>query len=194
MGFFSDIGSALFGGGDNAPEAAMKYYNQIPGIYQKYLSPFIGQGQQISGEYQQRLNGLMNNPTGFVDGIMSHYKASPQFKNQVAAATTGANNASAAGGTLGTGEEQKQLGGQITQLSDADQQQYLQNAMRPYMQALGQYGQFAGQLEGQGYGASGQMANGLSQNLRDQAGLSYQQKEDEDKGIQGVGSFIGSMF
>jgi hypothetical protein len=177
MGFLGD----LFGGGSNAPEAASGYYSQIPGIYKKYLNPFMISGKKALGPYSEKLNELLSNPEGFIKNIMGSYHASPQYNNDVAAATSAANNASAAGGTLGTGAEQSQLASNIDNLSNKYQQQYLQNIMGAFMPGL----QRMGGLVSMGANEANSMAQGLAQNMMDQGGLAYQKNEDEDNGLSG---------
>lgn len=138
-------------------------------------------GKNALEPYSEKLNELLSNPEGFINNIMSSYHASPQYKNDVADATSGANNAAAAGGTLGTGAEQSQLASNIDNLSNKYQQQYLQNVMGAFMPGL----QGMGGLTSMGANEANTMAQGLAQNLMDQGGLAYQKAEDEDNGLFG---------
>ena len=106
------------------------------------------------------------------------------------AATTAANNAAAAGGTLGTGAEQSQLMARANQLTDQDQQQYLQNALGAFMPGL----QGMGGLTDLGAQMSAQKLQDMIQNYQDQAGLAYQKQEDEDRGAGGLFSSIASIL
>ncbi len=182
--------SGIFGGGSNAPGAAMPYYQQIPGVYNQYMQPWIDRGNAAYGEYSGKLNDLLNDPTGFINGIMSQYQASPQYQTDLAAATQGENNSAAAGGTLGTGASQAALAAKSSQLANQYQQQYLQNALGVFGSGL----QGEGHLSDQGFDASGTMAQALAQNLQDEGGLAYQQAEDQDNGLAGLISGLGGLI
>lgn len=186
MGVISDI----TGGGSNAPAAAMPYYQQIPGVYNQYEQQWVDRGNQAYGQYSDMLSKLLNDPTGYMNKIMSQWQGSPEYNDQVAAATTSANNAGAAGGTLGTGAEQSALAGKVQQLTDADQQQYLQDATGLMTQGLNGMGN----IENQGYNASQFMTQGLAQNLMDEGGLASQEAEDQDNGLMGLLSGAGGLL
>lgn len=190
MGFFSNLFNDIFDGGSNAPEAAMPYYKKIPGEINRDIGPWINRGNQAYGQYSNKLNQLLNDPTGFINNIMGQYHSSPMYHDQMQAATTAANNAAAAGGTLGTGAEQSQLMSKANQLTDQDQQQYLQNVMSAFMPGL----QGMGSLTNLGAQMSDQKLKDMIQNYQDEAGLQYQQQEDEDRGAGGLFSSIMGLL
>lgn len=199
-------------GGNNPFKGSQQYLNQIPGQLQQYLGPYIGagqgamnqfinnglgQGQGLTGQY----NNLMNDPTGFINKIMSGYTQSPQYKNEVAQATTGANRAAAAGGMLGSPAEQSQLGAAIQNYAAQDQQNYLNNALNAFNTGLqgnqGLYNTGAG-LAGQQYGiganAANQMAQGLNQNSMNQLLMNYLQRAQRGTNLSsGLGGLLGGL-
>ncbi len=176
MGMGSDIGTGV---GDlwmsqqpnysSAFDAYRQDLQQIPGIGKQYYNPYISHGLNAMNQYGQMSSTMASNPTQDIANIMSHYQASPQYKNQMAAMQTGANNAAAAGGTLGTGAEQSQVMKAAQGLSANDMQQYLNNA-------LGVQGQGMSGLQDMshlGYGASSSLAQMLAQNQRDLGAVDY---------------------
>lgn len=186
----SDIFSALFGGGNNAPQAAMNNYNQIPGIYKQYMDPYVNAGQHELGGYQNELNKMMSDPQGYIQNIMNGYHPSAQYQNQVHQATTAANNAASAGGTLGTGVEQNQLAGEVNNFANQDQQQYLNNVLGVHGQGM----QGVGGIVQNGQSMASMLAQLLAKNQQDEGSLNYQNKEDIDKGIDGIGSALAGIL
>lgn len=176
----------ILSGGANAANAQQGYYNQIPGIFKKYMNPYMQAGQNGLNNYQQMLSKMMNGPD-FINSLMSHYHQSGQYKDMADEATRAANNAAAAGGTLGTGVEQNQLAGTVSKLANADQQQYLQNVMRPEEEAMNGYGN----LTNIGYNASSQLMNGLVGNMKDRGALAGLAAKDGDIGMAGILSALG---
>jgi hypothetical protein len=109
--------------------------------YEKFLGPL--------------LQHLMTNPTALQDGIMSHYTMSPTAQYQMKTTTNQLNRAAAMGGNLGTPNEQQAMAGTVNGIVSGDQQQYLDNAMRPYQMGL----QGLTGLTQLGANAGGQIAN-----------------------------------
>lgn len=154
--------SSLFGGDDGGEQAAKDmqraleaaqgnikdYYGQAIG----YMNPYYSAGTNALNQYQSALAG-MSDPQAFYQKMMSGYSMSPQAQFQQQQALKASNQAAAAGGTLGGGAQQKALADWTQQLTNRDQQQYLQNM-------LGIHNQYMGGLqglEGQGYGAANTM-------------------------------------
>src|SRR6187402_2095651 len=130
MGFFDNLVDGLFNGGAGASDAAMDEYRKIPGQLEKYYNPYIQQGQDAGSKYTQNLDMMMkNNGKDFVNDIFNSYQESPQYKFASGQATTAAENAAAAGGTLGTGAHQAQLADYIQGLSSRDQGDYFNRIM-----------------------------------------------------------------
>jgi len=183
MSFFDDLTNGLFGGGSNAPNAAMDYYNNIPGMVKPYFDPYINAGQNAMPNYQNTVNNMMSDPTGFINSIMDTYYESPQYQFEKGQAITSADNAAALGGTLGTGAHQGQVADYVRQLSSEDQQRYLQNALG--VQGTGLQGTQG--IINQGYGASGALAGILGQNQQDLGSLAYDRSQRQTSGgIEGI--------
>lgn len=179
MGFFNDINNSIFSGGSDAPGAAMDQMKNIPGVYQKYLQPWVSRGDDAYNSYSKSLADMMKNGgVDFVNGIYNQYYESPQYKFAAEQAQNAAANAAAAGGTLGTGAHQAQLADYIQGLSSRDQGDF-------YNRVMGAYGQgLAGQnnIMNMGYNAGSNIAGGLSDYYNNMASLAYNQKEAQMRG------------
>ena len=118
---------------------------------------------------------------------MSQYQESPYAQHQVQQATDAANRAAAAGGYLGTPQEQQRLAGDVQNIVSRDQNQFYQNAVQPY-----EYGtQAAGQLAGQGLNADQmlwQYLQALANNQLGSAGWSAQ-----NHGAGGIFNALGEL-
>jgi len=181
--FFDNLVDGLFGGGSNAPNEAMNYYNKIPGIVQPYFDPYIQAGKNAMPNYQNTVSNMMGDPTGFINSIMDTYYESPQYKFEKDQAVTAADNAASLGGTLGTGAHQSQVADYVRQLSSEDQQRYLQNALG--VQGTGLQGTQG--IINQGYGASGSLAGILSGNQESLGSLAYDKSQRQTSGgVQGI--------
>lgn len=161
------IGSALgglFGGGGDPYDAASKYYNQIPGMLQGQLNPWIQQGQrmgnQLEGQYGQLIGGLpglqqqygqmagmgqqvmnqygqlMNDPNSVMNKIGSQYQQSPGFQFQMNQGMNAANNAAASGGMAGSPQHQQQAATMAEGLANQDYWNYMNKGLGLYGQGL----------------------------------------------------------
>jgi len=119
-----------------------------------YYQPFYDTGTSAMQNYYGALQGLMQDPTALENQIMGSYSMSPWAQQQTNTLTQNLNRSAAMGGNLGTPNEQLSMANQLQGVVSKDQQQYLQNAMTPYMAGLSgeQY------LTGQGM----QAAHGLA--------------------------------
>lgn len=224
QGGAAGLGSSLGGifgslvGGGSAMNAASPYANQIPGMLQQYLSPYMQQGQGINlnpyiqqGQsinlnpyvqmglqtqplLQQQLTNLAQNPTQLMNQIGSSYQSSPGYKFAVEQgtqqATDAANRAAAAGGLVGSPGEQQSLAKYITQMASG----YAGQDYNNYMQnALNQYRLGLGGLSGleqQGLG----VAQGLQQQgLGVASGLEQQGFGATGMLSQGLGNYLQAM-
>lgn len=122
----------LFGGGGD-PDSDLQ---QIPQYYKQYLGPYANAGMGYEKFLGPMLQNLMGHPTALEDSIMSHYQESPYAKFQTGQITDQMNRAAAAGGDLGSPNEQAALAGRVQGIVSGDQQNYLHNAMQPYMQGM----------------------------------------------------------
>lgn len=189
-GIGSTIGG-LIGGLNykNPGDPAMGYLNQIPGAMGQYYNPYIQTGNRAMGTLENTYNQLLQDPSQIMNKIGGSFQASPGYQYNVNQATNAANQAAAAGGMLGTPQEQQQLAQTVSGLANQDYYNYLNNA-------LGLYGQGLGGLQGlnqMGYGASGNMAQSLKDVLESQANLSYAAQQAENERNAGQGGLWGSL-
>lgn len=172
-----------------------------------------------SSQYQE----LANNPNGVMDRLGSGYQQSPGYQYNVDQATRASNNASSAGGFVGSPQQQAQMAKEISGMASQDYNQYLNNAMGLHSQGLqgmghlydtglngmsnmygmglqgmgNLYGQGLSGLQGmsnQGYGAAGAASGNLSDMLKSQAMLSYANAGNQNANQQNMLSSIGGMF
>jgi len=101
-----------------------------------YYQPFYDTGTSAMQNYYGALQGLMQDPTALENQIMGSYSMSPWAQQQTNTLTQNLNRSAAMGGNLGTPNEQLSMANQLQGVVSKDQQQYLQNAMTPYMAGL----------------------------------------------------------
>lgn len=190
MSFIDDAISGLVTGGSSAPDAAMGYYDQIPGMVKPYLDPYSKMGMDAATKYSAAADSMLSDPTGFVSKIMDSYYQSPQYKYQAGQASDAAANASAMGGTLGTGFHQNQVADAIQGISSRDMQQFLQNILGVNTMGM----DATGNVMNQGYNASKSLADILSGNLRDQGSLAYDSAERRATGASDLIAGGASML
>ncbi len=142
---------SLFGGGGSNP---FDESGRILKRFESNIMPFVNNGKWGSDQFKNAIAKFLGlGPVGFENSIMSQYQESPYAQHQVQQATDAANRAAAAGGYLGTPQEQQRLAGDVQNIVSRDQNQFYQNAVQPY-----EYGtQAAGQLAGQGLTATQQL-------------------------------------
>lgn len=167
---------------------------KIPGFYKKYLSPFFNQGINSMGIYSKALAGMIGDPTGLEDNIMSHYSESPYAQYQTKNVTDQLNRAAAIGGEVGTPNEQADMAGRVQGVVSKDQQDYLHNAMQPYETALSG----EGHLTDLGYNAGNNIAKMYGNLYSNEAGMDaskdswYQQMMGS--GLGGIGKLLAQHF
>ncbi len=185
---------AMFGNWQNPADKAMDYYNQIPGLLQQYMSPYINRGNQAGNALQGQYGNLLNDPGGRVNQIGQSYHQSPGFQFALQQALQGANHAAAAGGMAGSPQNQQQDMALATNLANQDYNQWLQNAMGLYgMGMQGEQGMYnTGAAAGIGLGQD------IGSVLAQQGNLAYQGQNADNMHSQGelgaFGSGIGSLL
>jgi hypothetical protein len=232
---FSGVGD-LFGASKlnktypNPATGAMPFLNSIAPILQKYLSPYASLGAStlptLQGQYgnllsegaplQGQYNSLMSNPGGVINSIGKSFQASPGYNFQVGQAQNAANNAAAAGGMLGSPEEQQNIAGTVNNLANTDYYNYLGHALGQYDTGLaGAQGMYNKGLSGEeglnqmGFQGSNNLAEDLASVLQSQASLSYAGQANQNQmqagqagakaALQGsalsnIGSGIGALL
>jgi uncharacterized protein YdbL (DUF1318 family) len=156
--------------------------------FEPNIMPFVNNGIFGSNQLRNAISQFLSQgPVGFENSIMSQYRKSPYAQRQVQQATEAANRAGAAGGYLGTPQEQQQLAGDVQGIVSKDQNQFYQNAVQPY-----EFGtQAAGQMAGQGLQANQQLwqyLQALANNQAASAGWSAQ-----NHGAGGIFNALGRL-
>lgn len=207
----------------NPGDAGNQYVNQIPGVITPYYQPYIDAGNQalgtLQGQNQQLLGNLpglqsqysqdMTNPGQTLSQIGAGYTQSPGYQWQLDQGEAAITNAAAAGGYLGTPQQQQYAGTLATNLANQDYNDYMKSALDVYNTGLhGSQGLYDTGYRGtqdinhMGYQASNQLAEGLAQALMAQAHLAYagqasrnQYHDSLAKGIFGaVGNIVGGLL
>ncbi|MDD5211396.1 MAG: hypothetical protein PHV62_03210 [Sulfuricurvum sp.] len=127
---------AMFGDYKNPADAAMGDMDKIPGQIDKYLQPYINQGNEQYGKLNDQYGQLMNDPGGRLNQIGQGYHQSPGFQFALQQALQGAGHAAAAGGMAGSPQHEQQNMGIATGLADQDYNQWLGNALGMYKTGL----------------------------------------------------------
>lgn len=156
--------------------------------FEPNIMPFVNNGIWSSNQFKNAIQRFLGGgPVGFENSIMSQYRESPYAQHEVQQATEAANRAGAAGGYLGTPQEQQQLAGDVQGIVSKDQNQFYQNAVQPY-----EFGtQAAGQMAGQGLQANQQLwqyLRALANNQLGSAGWSAQ-----NHGLGGAFNALGGL-
>lgn len=181
----------LFGGGDNSPmNSANQFLNQIPGVARQGYDPYVNAGLDASGKTKSQYEGLMNDPTGFINKLMESYKPSEGYQFQKDQLTSELGNTAAAGGIAGTPLDQMNQGAGVQKLLSGDMQQFLQNALGVYNTGLsGEEG-----IAGRGFDASGRLTDALGGALNQQGGLAFQNQQQRNKNKNDMWSMFGKAL
>lgn len=191
------VGGGMIGGGlgslfghqnNNPADAAMNYYNQIPGAVKPYYDPYINAGKKAMGQYGSESSNLVSHTGDIYNRLAGGYKESPGYKFQLEQGLQAGKNAAASGGMLGTPQNQQQQTQIANDIASQDFQKYLQNQMGLY--GLGMGG--LGNMTGLGFGASKGLADTLGTNLAQQGGMSFLGQQGQNQANQGGWSNIGS--
>jgi hypothetical protein len=156
---------------ENPEQEANKYLGQIPDIEKQYYNPFIQGGQDAGNILKGQYGSMVDDPTGFINKILSQYKQSAGAKYQTGLVAKEIGNTAAAGGYAGTPEAQRQFGQEASDINSQDMQQFLQNALGVYGTGLSGEQDFYNK----GFNASGSLADALASVLGSQGGLAFNQ-------------------
>jgi hypothetical protein len=185
--------SKLFGGGgdSNSPmNSANQYLNQIPGVAHEGYDPYVNAGRDASGKTKTAYEGLMDDPTGFINKLMEGYKPSEGYQFQKEQLTKELGNSAAAGGIAGTPQDQMNQGEGIQKLLSGDMQQFLQNVLGRYDTGLkGEEG-----IATRGYDASGKLTDALGGALNQQGGLAFQNQQQKNQNKNDLWSMFGKAL
>lgn len=191
-GIAGDVGNWLYGSGSNPANAANPYLNQIPGMLQGGYNPFIQAGLGALPNLQQQYGKLMN--PNFINNMGKSFQQSPGYQFGINQATNAANRAAAAGGMVGSPQEQQNLAGNVTGMANQDYYNWLNHAMGAYGQGLqGEQG-----LYNTGFNAQNAMSQQMTDAMMSQANLAYAGQSNQNQmnqGAFGAGlGMLGSMF
>jgi len=170
----------LFGGGGE--DAANKYLDQIPDLLQKHLGSYSDRGGRAGNMLEGVYGGMVNDPMGYINNIMSNYKPSEGYQYQQDLMGQSAANAAAAGGQRGGGAEQAEQQ-RITQgLLGMDMQNWLKNVMGA--QGIGMQGEQ--DFYKTGFGADSNISDSLANLMGTKATNAYKSSQDN-----GMGDLLG---
>ena len=170
LGFLSalpGIGSALggiaglFNKPKNPTNAANSYLDKIPGQTGQYYQPYVNSGQNALKQLQEQYGALLGNPQGMYNKFAEGYKESPGYQFRLKNALQAGQNSSAAGGMLGTPQDQQNAMQTGNDIASQDFNDYISQLSGLYGKGLeGTQG-----LNTHGYDASSSMGNMLAQIL-----------------------------
>lgn len=181
-------GGGLFGGDYEDPaKAADPYFNKIPGMLEKYMSPYIERGGHAGDMLEGQYGNLLNDPGGMLNKMGAGYQQSPGFKFALQQAMQGAGNAAAAGGMAGSPQHEQQNMELATNLASQDYNNWIRNALGLYGQGL------SGEQNLYGVGAQAGMGLGedLGSMMGSRAKLAYEAANAQNQRNQGM---QGAMF
>lgn len=180
-GLVSGLGG-LFGGlfghnNGNPADAAMQYYNQIPGTLKPYYDKYINAGGTSLDSLMGQFSKMLSDPGSIMKMAGSGYQQSPGYKLNYDQGMNAQNSAAAAGGMLGTPGHQQQAGRFASDLANQDYNTYLNQALGLYSQGIqGQQG-----INQMGYNASDTLAQSLASNLMNQGNIAYQGQANKNQ-------------
>ena len=98
--------AGLFGKkGRNPADASNQYLDQIPGAMKPYYQPYMDSGSRSMGKLEGEYGSALDDPNSIYNKLSSGYKESPGYQAKLQAALGAGQNASAAGGMLGTPQD-----------------------------------------------------------------------------------------
>lgn len=178
------LGSVLTGGLSMLPglfgnpaDDAMGYLNKIGDTARQQYEPYQQQGQEAYGQMSPALGQMSSDPSGYINKMMGGYQQSPQFKNSLQEALRAAQNTAAAGGMVGSGQDQLGESRLADYMSQNDMQNYLNNVMGAQKTGL----QGEQNVYGQGYDATKQLTDSLMNMFGSQSTLAYKGAENQNQ-------------
>lgn len=181
MGLIDDV-TGLFGSHNpkNPYEDAKGTYENYGNYLSNYLPYSANDFKAASGQY----GNLVNDPTDEINKILKNYHMSNYAKHLTDQAKQGANAAAAAGGYIGTPQEQEAVGQSVGNIASQDQEQYLHDALGQYnrgLSGMSQYGQMGPQLASAYWGNMTGLTAGADQ---------FSNKQAANR-TAGIGHFLG---
>lgn len=180
-GLFMDAGAPY--------EAAKGPYNEYMGKAQTAQNPFYQAGTNAIPNFQNWLSG-MQNPSEFINHLMSQYQQSPWAKYQQDQAMRAGTNAASASGLIGSTPFAQQLQQNASNISSQDQNQWLQNVLGINTQ----YGAGQQNLMTQGANSANALSNLFSRQGEGLGNLAYGQQMGENQNIGNIIAGLTSFF
>jgi hypothetical protein len=187
MSFIQPLTNAM--GYNNPADSAMPYLNGIQGQMGQYYNPYIQMGNNAINPLMQQYSSLMNDPSAKMNQIGASFQQSPGYQFNMNQAMAGSNSAAAAGGMLGTPQNQQQDATLAHNLSNQDYSQYMDRGVGMYNQGL----QGMNGMMQTGYNASNQMAQALANSMMSQAGMAYAGANNQNAANQGMLGNLASL-
>lgn len=185
--FFDPAG--IFQTPPNPADAGMGYLNQATQQLPGYFQPYMNAGQSFLPQLQSQYGQLMSNPGGALNRMGANFQQSPGYQWDVNQALGAANRAAAAGGMLGSPQEQQNIAGTVNQMANQDYYNWMNHAMSMYNTGL----QGAQNMYGIGYDASKNLGEDLANIYQSQAQLGYAGQANQNQASQGMlGNVLGA--
>ena len=166
------------GNQEQAYRDAGQYYNQVPGYWNSAVNPMVNAMNGALPGYMKTLGQLTTDPSSFQNNIMQNYYKSPMYNDQLNAATTAANQAGAASGTIGTPSQQEAVAQAAQNIASQNENNYVNQVMGGLSQGLsGTQG-----VIGMGNQDELARAQALTQNASDQAANTWGQDTAQGTG------------
>jgi hypothetical protein len=178
---------SMFG---NSPyDAESEYVDQIPGIQQQYLGPYSQMGQNLLPQLHQGYGAMALHPSQVQAGLGQGFQQDPGYQWNLDQQLQAGDQAMAAGGMSGSPESQQFSQQTANNLANQQYNQYFNRNMKIAGSGIqGEQG-----LENQGYKASNQMANNMTDYLYNRgnlAGAQAQNKRNMMWGGAGLGASL----
>lgn len=125
MSWFSN----LFKSPEDPSKAANQYLQQIPGAMQPYYQPYMEAGKGAMTDLQNQYGQMTSDPGALMSKLSAGYKESPGYQQALRAALQAGQNASAAGGMLGTPQDQTQAMDTASGMASKDYEAYMKHIM-----------------------------------------------------------------
>jgi hypothetical protein len=132
------LGSIFGGMGGRDPYAAAESkMGEIPGMLKGYFDPYLQAGKWALPRLYTQYGQLLTDPGARMAQMGAGFQQSPGYEFQRQQALDAANRAAAAGGMVGTPEEQQQIAQTTGQLANQDYYNYLNHVLGLYQAGLG---------------------------------------------------------
>lgn len=192
-GGLAGLAGGLFGNPGKPYDKAMEQYREFMQKGEQVQNPYLQYGKQGLQDFYKWLQ-TMQNPSEFINNLMSQYQESPFAQYQQQQAQRAAMNAASASGLTGSTPLMQQMQENAQKISSGDMNTWLQNVLGINTQyGAGQSGQAdRGQTAAN---ALTQMYNDMAKNMADAA---YGKEAGKQSGLSniigGIGSIVGSFL